>query len=290
MSSHNTTEEFFLKIFKSVILAIMSIALIVTIGSLIYSAFEYLQTPKEPAPAKTAPAETVNLDDFINQIKPQPKKAEESPKSDEEQTPEEQPKQEKPSVKKYLTESQQILICAAKFDAKTNNMNAYNIEVLLNYLARNADSTRFDRGQPWVTDLAKFECSVFANAQIIELKKKNSDLNILDASIYYHIRAWDEIKKRVAQFNKDEEDRINSERAEEESRVFAAKAKALGVLIVAASAFGVFMLLALYLIISAIESNLRRLSDNVEEYKKITTAHLTHPDELHIFSNEIHQE
>lgn len=290
MSSHNTTEEFFLKIFKSVILAIMSLALIVTIGSLIYSAFEYLQTPKEPAPAKTAPTETVNLDKFINQITPQPKKAEEPPKSEEEQTPEEQPKQEKPTVKKYLTESKQILTCASQFDEKTKNIYAYNDEGLRDFLTRNADSTKFDRGQPWVTDLVKFECSVLANAQIVEIKKKNPDLKILDASIFYHMRAWDEIKQRVAEFDKDEEDRINSERREEESRVFAAKAKALGVLIVAASAFGVFMLLALYLIISAIESNLRRISDNVEEYKKITTAHLSHPDEFNNHSNEIHQE
>jgi uncharacterized membrane protein len=45
-------------------------------------------------------------------------------------------------------------------------------------------------------------------------------------------------------------------------------------LIVAAGAFGLFMALALYLIISAIESNLRKINSNIEKLgeDKITAS------------------
>jgi hypothetical protein len=91
-------------------------------------------------------------------------------------------------------------------------------------------------------------------------------------STFYHLAKWDEIKNNIAEFNRNEEERIESERREEEARVFAAKSRAFFILAIAGGAFGIFMLLALYLIFSAIESNLRKISDNIEKFKTDSTS------------------
>lgn len=38
-------------------------------------------------------------------------------------------------------------------------------------------------------------------------------------STFYHLAKWDEIKNNIAEFNRNEEERIESERREEEARV-----------------------------------------------------------------------
>ncbi len=266
MSTDNSTEVFFLKIFKFVILAIMSLALITTIGALIYAAIEYSQKPKEPAPAKTAPAATVNVEDFLKKIQ-QSKKVEPPPKEEPEDAPAEEPKQEKPVEKKYLTEARQLFACTKEFDAKTKQNTSIDEEGARQWLQRNADDRKHDRGQAWVTDSVKFNCAVLSNQQIIEFVKKKPEIKLLMESTFYHLEIWDEIKNNIAEFNQSEQERIESERREEEARVFAAKTRAVFVLAVAGGAFGIFMLLALYLIFSAVESNLRRISESIESFK-----------------------
>ena len=266
MSTDNNTEVFFLKIFKFVILTIMGLALITTIGALIYAAIEYTQKPKEPAPAKTAPAATVNVEDFLKKIQ-QSKKVEAPPKEEPEDPTVEEPKQEKPVEKKYLNEARQLLACAKEFDSKSKQNTSVDEEGIRLWLQRNADDRKHERGQAWVTDSVKFNCAVLSNQQVIEFIKKKPEIKLLMESSSYHIEAWDEIILNIAEFNQNEEARIENERNEEQARVFAAKTRAFFVLAIAGGAFGVFMLLALYLIFSAIESNLRRISESMQSSK-----------------------
>jgi len=266
LNTENTTEIFFLKLFKFVILAIMGLALLTTIGALIYAAIEYSQKPKEPAPAKTAPAETVNIDDFLKKIQ-QVKKVEQPPVEESPEPTAEQPKQEKPAEKKYLNEARQLLACTKEFEVKAKQNSAVDEEGIRQWFQRNAEDRKHERGQAWVTDSVKFNCSVLGNQQIIEFAKKKPEVKLLMESSFYHIEKWDEIKLKIAEFNRSEEERIESERREEEARVFAAKARAFFILAIAGGAFGIFMLLALYLIFSAIESNLRNINENIEKFK-----------------------
>jgi len=266
-TNNNSTEVFFLKLFKFVILTIMGLALLTTIGALIYAAIEYSQKPKEPAPAKTAPAESVNIDDFLKKIQQSKKVETPPPNEDAEDAKPEEPKQEKPSEKKFLNEAKQLLACSKEFDSKTKQNTGVDEEGIRLWFQRNADDHKHERGQAWVTDSVKFNCSVLGNQQIIEFAKKKPEIKLLMESSFYHIEKWDEIKNKIAEFNRNEEERIESERREEEARVFAAKARAIVVLAVAGGAFGLFMLLALYLIFSAIESNLRNINENIEKFK-----------------------
>jgi hypothetical protein len=263
-----TSEEFYLRIFKFIILLAMTIGLLVAIGSLIYSGVQYSQSPKEPAPAKTAPAESVNLKEFIEKATPKkedpPQKPQEEPKDEDQNKP-------KPAIPgKYSDQAKSIIGCANEFfkifgdgigdrtDRVTENFRQF--------LERTASRAR--RGDPWVTDLTKFTCEGLKNADLIALKKKYPNFDAVNDLVSFHIEKWDEIQGRIKQFNDEEQARIADEKSEEEARVMMAKAKALGALMTAAIAFGIFMALALYLIFASIESNLRNINRSIEEFGK----------------------
>jgi hypothetical protein len=271
-----SVEEFFLKIFKFVVLAVMGLAVLVTAGGLLYSAFQYAQSPKEPMPAKTAPAQSVNIDEFLNQLKPKPQS---QPSQREDEKSDEEPSAPvKPAVPKYSEEAKQIFNCAKDSNLKAGRdvPNDRLVDNIREYL--NSNAVRKNRGDAWVSDSAKFTCSVLSNAEVIVLKKKNADLQVLGPAIQFHLQKWDEIQNDIAQFDREEQQRINSEIRDEEIRVMIAKTKAFTALIAAGVAFAIFMALALYLIISAIESNLRNINQSIQSFHKKEDSHTLEDD------------
>lgn len=267
MSSHRTssTEELFLKFFKFTILTVMSLTLLCVAGALIFSAYQYTQSPKAPVPAQKAPTKTVNVDEFLNQLKPDAPK-QEAPTVNQE--PKLEP-QAQPVTVYYKEEAKKILACDVDSNkqAKVPNIEASEerTEALRKELQRIANNKIVDRGQPFVTDLVKVSCAIFLNSQVIEYRKIHRDSDIFPDAINFHIKAWDELKEEAAKFEQDEEDRVKQEEQEEDIRVAQSKEAAKFSLLVAAGAFGLFMALALYLIISAIESNLRKINSSIEK-------------------------
>ena len=280
MSTHetSTTEEIFLKFFKFIILTVMSLTLLCVAGAIVFSIYQYSQSPKAPAPAQKAPVKTVNVDEFLKQLKPEAPK-QEAPIENEEPKVEPQPK---PLSVKYKEEAKKIFGCDVDSNkqAKLSNpdVGEDRIEAFRKELQRIADNKNSDRGQPFVTDLVKVSCAILLHSQVIEYRKAHLDADIFPDSINFYIKAWDTLKEEAAKFEQDEQDRVNQEEREENSRVALSKEAAKFSLLVAAGAFGLFMALALYLIISAIESNLRKINlsiRNLSEEKSSSTTIVT---------------
>ena len=256
----STTEELFLKFFKFIILTVMSLTLICVVVSLIFSVYQYSQSPKVPAPAQKAPIKTVDVDEFLKQLKPDAPKPEATSK-DKEQKVESPPKT---LDIKYKEEAKKIIECDVESHKQAKIVNDEvdkdRIEGFRKELQRIADDKISDRGLPFVTDLVKVSCAIYLNSQVIEYRKANNDADIFSGAINFHIKAWDALKEEAAKFDQDEQDRVKTEEQEENIRVAMSKEAAKISLLVAAGAFGLFMALALYLIISAIESNLRKIN------------------------------
>lgn len=266
------SEEFFLRIFKIIILIVMGVSLIISMGGLIYSAIQYSQSPKDPAPAKTAPRETVDMKEFIEQLKP--KKAQEQPREETEEKKEES-KPEKETPPKYLNEAKKVVDCINQSNKPIGReLTAGQIENLTEAIRQFYESRALAprRGDEWVQDSAKFLCDVYSNEAVAALRKSNPDLGIINSATGYHTRQWDDIQQRIAEFNQEEQQRIRSERMAEMERVLAAKAKALDSLIMVGIAFGIFMALALYLIFASIESNLRNINQSIKDFTKSTES------------------
>ena len=250
----------------------MSLTLLCAVGAIVFAAYQFSQSPKPPTPAQKAPVKAVNVDEFLKQLKTDSPKQEAPAVSDEDKV-EPVPK---PAPVKYKEEAQKIFGCdldsikQAKIAA--TEADEVRVEAFRKELQRIADHKSVDRGQPFVTDLVKLSCAIFLHSQVIDFRKSHHDAEIFADAINFHIKAWDTLKEEAAKFEKDERDRVEQEEQEEALRVALSKESAKFSLLVAAGAFGLFMALALYLIISAIESNLRRINQSIGKLSEIRTA------------------
>lgn len=269
-NKHTTAEELFLRIFKFVILGVMSLTLIVAAGALLFAAYQYSQSPKAPAPAQKSPAKSVNIDDFLKQLKAkEPPKEEpkaEEPKSESEPTV-------KPDPVKYKEEAKKIFGCFRDSNKQVGSTNSDTgddaIEDFRKKFQGVADAKSTDRGQPFATDVVKFTCETLLHPQVIAYRKANKEVDVFYPALNFHIKAWDAIKDQARQFEEKEQDRVKAEEREEEMRVALSKESAKATFLIAAGAFGLFMAIALYLIIAAIESNLRRISASLAESNEL---------------------
>jgi hypothetical protein len=254
-----TTEELFLKIFKFVILALMGLALVASVIALVAGLWFMATTAQEPAPAQAAPEKEVNIEDFIKQLEGDKG----APKEEEKKQSETPP--EKPAPVKYLEEARKIIGCLTESSSKAkidaNPFSDAAIEEFRRDLQRVADSPSASRGQPYVTDAVRVVCAILLHEKVIALRAKNKELRVFIPAINFHMRAWDAIQDEARNFEAAEERRVAGQRRAEELRVEAARSTGKSILLGAAIAFGLFMAIALYLIIAAMESHMRRISD-----------------------------
>ena len=267
-------EELFLKIFKVVILVVMGLGLVLAIGFSLYSASLYFQSPKKPEPVKSAPAEEVSVDEILKQLKP-----DEPAKQDEKQTPSESPKAQAPQALKYLEDVTALYRCSIEFakavGAQVDETDAAaasrTSEEYRSQLETLADANE-RRGDAYVKDTVKFTCAVLKNPQTIALRKDNEVSEVFLNIFNFHLKEWDRIQLDTVKFEREEKMRVARESVQEEARVMDAKIEALKMIAVAGIAFAIFMVIALYLIFAKIETNLRRIANNGQEFFRIALS------------------
>lgn len=252
-------EKTFLGIFRYAVLIGMSLALLGFVILVPMAAYNLLQSPKEITPPQPAPAKSIELEDLKKYLIDQSKKAEESSA----------PKQGAPAESaRTLPYDQQVRAafrCVEDLTTKagiTMDLTAAEtnaqIERIRSEVERAAD--RKDRGEDWVTNMQTFVCKAMNDPALIELRKTGKVEKVFFPTINFHMSAWDALKAEKARFEAKERARFVQETDAEERRVAAAKAKALALGTTAGALFAAFMVLALYLIFSKIERNLRVLT------------------------------
>jgi len=270
-SATERAELLFLRIFKVALVIFMGLALLAALLLLAISLYNLGQSPKEPKPAAPAPKQEVSVDKLLKQLDP-PKQ--ETPKPEEKSPP--QPAG--PSVLKYNEEATKLYRCSLDFSRAVGltveeNDSAAAQEAVkeLRTQIENIADAESTRGEPYAKDSAEFTCAALKAPAIIRLRKEKNVTGIFYKTVNFHLREWDRIQTEAKRFEEAEKKRVAEERAMEELRVAEARAFAITALIAAAGAFGVFMLLALYLILSKIEGNLRPLSSLNETSPKEST-------------------
>ncbi len=256
-------EDFFLKLFKVAILAMMTITILTMFVLLMTAAYESSKRPTEPPPAQKAPQRDVSLEELKKELL--------KDKSAPETTPQRQPKV--PPTLKYLEEVTRVYRCSTEFakkvgaeiDETDNSVIAQRVEELRSQVENLADQedSRSDR---WVKSAVEFTCAALADSSIIAMRKEGKVKAIFFPILNYHLRTWDKIVAEKAAFERAEQERVENEREAEQMRILEAKARAINQLIAAGIAFGVFMALALYLILAKIENNLRDINATIEVF------------------------
>ena len=265
MSTKSTrVEELFLRIFKVSVLLIMGLALISVVVLLLFSTYQFAQSPNEPAPAQSAPVREIQLDGLKNYLIEREKA--ESSRND----PKKQTVQEKPNSLRYLEETTKIFRFAEEFgrlvgvdvDNRSDAEKSQDLERLRLSIERIADASNL-RGEMWVKSMLEFSNKALEDPQLVELRKENKVKTVVYGLMDFHVHAWDAIQSEKRNFEQKEINRVASEHAAEALRVGAAKATAFASLTAAGAIFGGFMLLALYLLAAKIETNLRDINDSI---------------------------
>lgn len=266
-------EELFLRIFKTVILVLMALSLVAIVYFAVTAAFQYGQSPVEPAPAQKAPLKEISIENLKQWLLEQEKRESDQPRPS---TGGEQKK----SVQ-FLEEAVKLYRCSESFGRllgaeivdSNDSVNQKRIDDLRMKLEEFATQKPW-RGEAWVKAAAAFTCKALEDPAIVALKKEEKIKSVFYPVLNFQLLTWDKIQIERIQFEEREERRVATERNLEEIRVATAKAVALTRLISAGIAFGLFMVLALYLLFAKIENNLRDINEAIK------AARPKSPDEI----------
>jgi len=256
-SKINKVEEIYLKVFRVVIIAVMTLTLILSVVMVLKGTSEYFATPSAPEPAKKAPPPNISVDKFLNEIdkKEQPPTPQPQPKP-EENKPEVKDTSLDDMVEKYLAN---LWIYFDQYQKKCSPPNQLEKDAFFKGFPKQIMKGWFQSfGKEFAESQDKFEKAVLSNDRVIKIcVEKQGKAGILFRSLDWHREQWVEELKKAEKFERDEAARVKKFEMQEAARVAMKKAEAFSSLITALSAFGMFMLVALILIFSKIETNLR---------------------------------
>lgn len=258
MTNFEKIELLYLKIFKIVVLVVLTLALVISLVMAVKGAIDYSATPRTPPPAESAPKPNVNIDDFIKQLEPEK----------EEPPPATKPKAEEPPRKNSVLDDMvdnHVLKLWTYFDGYQQSCNAptkVDKETFLNGFPKGIMRGWFQSlGQEFAESQDRFVKSLLGNQKVIQYcREKSGKGQIFFRSLDWHKNQYEKQIRDGKLFERNEAKRIQDFEIAEENRVSAEKEKAIISLITALSAFGIFMCLALLLIFSKIETNLRGFS------------------------------
>lgn len=258
MSTLTKIEETYLKLFKVVLLLILSIALLAAIGLGIKGAVDSMAEPQTVAPPGKAPAPSVNFEEFIKSIEkpdepaavPVPPKEPQAPRA-----PQVDPLDK--MVKKYIENAAVVYEGFQKnclIDKPMSRDEFLSWEGLRIFFRENFE----EFGEPFAQSQDQFIKSIYTDPRVVEICiQKEGKGQLFAGGLEWHDNQWVEVLYAAENYDRQERNRVQSERMLAGMEAEATRALGIQMLWAALISFGVFMSLALLLIFSKIETNLR---------------------------------
>lgn len=273
------TEVFFLKVSKFIIMLVMGITLLLAVIAAAYGIFQFNQSPESPRPANTAELPQVNSEGFLEEYFEQNISDGQGTTEDDITEVELQTDFARAGEgiaageDRYKKPFEQLSFCVQEVitQIQLTEPERFNLQLeeLRPQLERVADYTE-GRGLPYVEDMSDFVCAIMQDPTVIKHYKKEPDdfMDFLFDVLNHHIQEWDDAYAANEAYEQQEQERVIMERDAEFERVAQAKRNAMLALQFGVSSLALFMILALYLIFSSIESNLRNINKNLREVAK----------------------
>lgn len=258
MSTLVKIEETYLKLFKIVLLLILTLALLVALVTVIKGIMDFTAKPEPIAPAQTAPAPKVDVDAFIKALE----KRDQPPAAP--TTPNAPPEAPRANPMDELAASH-LAKAWSYYDAYQKACNVpTKIEqdgFMSSDFPRNSFRNWFRKyGPNFAESQDNFLRVVLANPTVIKICiDKQGRGGVFSGALNWHLEEWADALDDIAEFNKKEESRVLRQYNAEEARIMAKRSEGVYMLWGALISFGVFMSLALLLIFSKIETNLRNV-------------------------------
>lgn len=257
MSAIKKIEEAYLNIFKVVLLLILTVALFAAIGLGIKGWIDSRAEPAPVAPAETAPPPRLNFEEFIKSLEqpeaPAPQPAPAAP--NEPPAPQVDPLEQ--MVDKYINsawEAYNTLQTGCMVENPQDRDDFVGWERFRNFLRRNFENF----GEAFARSQDDFLKAVLPDPRVIEVCiRAEGKGGIFAKSVNWHREQWSAALETADQYNRRELSREQAELTLARMEAVATRALGQQMLWAALISFGVFMSLALLLIFSKIESNLR---------------------------------
>jgi hypothetical protein len=260
MSTLTKIEETYLKLFKVVLLLILSIALLAAIGLGIKGAVDSMAEPQVVAPPSKAPAPSVNFEEFIKSIEkpdepaavPVPPKEPQAPR-----TPQVDPLDK--MVNMYIENAAVVYEGFEKnclIEKPMSRDDFLSWEGLRIFFRKNFE----DFGEPFAQSQDQFIKRIYTDPRVVEICiQKEGKGQLFAGGLEWHLNQWIAVLDAAENFDREARNRVQSERMLAGIEAEATQALGIQMLWAALISFGVFMSLALLLIFSKIETNLREV-------------------------------
>ena len=255
MSALVKIEETYLKLFKIVLLLILTLALLAAIVTVIKGLVDFTAKPEPVEPAQTAPEPKVDVDAFIKALEKRDEPPAPTPAAPAPQAPRAHPMDELAAA--HLAKAW------GYYDAYQKACNVPNkIEqdgFMTSDFPRNSFRNWFRKfGPNFAESQDKFISTVLANPSVIKICiDKQGRGGVFSGALNWHVEEWADAVEAAAKFNREEQNRVVRQERAAEERAMATRMEGVQMLWGALISFGVFMSLALLLIFSKIETNLR---------------------------------
>jgi hypothetical protein len=257
MSLLTKIEDTYLKIFKVVLLLILTLALVASAVILIKGLTDFSAKPLPVEPAKEAPAPKVDVELFIEELKKRDAPAVTNPVNPPAEAPKPNPMDE--LAASHLAKAWSYYDA---FQKACNVSNKIDQDAFMGaeFPRNNFRSWFHQFGPDFAASQDQFLRTVLSNPAVVKICiDKQGRGGVFGGSLKWHHDVWDMQIKEIIKFERAEERRVEMQTAQEQARIAAKRAEGLQMLWGALIAFGVFMSLALLLIFSKIETNLRDL-------------------------------
>lgn len=255
-------EEFYLQIFKFVVLIVLSLALVASGVMAAKGISEFFARPGRPVPARKAPKPSVDTNEFIRSFDVKVKPVDTPVEPAKAAAPNEPAKDHSldDMVDSYLGK---IWVYADAFQKACSMPIQLDEAKFLKALPRNEIKDWFrTSGLEFAESQDKFEKDVLSNDKVIQAGKEQTVMTeMVTRSLWSHRVAWQKSVRDARNFEAEENMRVGAFGAEESARVMIKKLQAAKSLMTALTAFGIFMSLALLLIFTKIETDLKGIKE-----------------------------
>jgi len=261
----------YLKYFKGLVVVVMTLVLFALVAFMVLAAINFTQEPVPPTPAKLAPERKVDFSEFVKYML----EREQQKKNDDDRQKRDKDIQFVPSSSaapavKYLEQATQFYRCTEEFGKKSSDEVAVvSVEEANKRIEGYRQTIESSVGKPflgeaWLVDFLQFSCAALRNPELIALKK---DRKLTSLPVFiFHTSVYAAIQRDKEQFENSEKQRVELETGAEEIRVSLAKARGVFFAMLAGGAFSTLFALALFLILSRIESNLADMAQSLRDW------------------------
>lgn len=270
MSAIKKIEETYLNLFKIVLLLILTVALFAAIGLAIKGWIDSTAEPVRVAPAETAPNPSVDFESFIKSLEQptEPARAPTPAAPRAPAVPQANPLDQ--MVDKYVEGTWLI------YDSFQNDCHIEKLwtkQFFLDWVGlRNFYRSNFDRfGEPFASSQNQFIKTVYTDPRVVKLCiERDGNTEIFGSGLDWHLNQWVASVRAADEYNSRERSREQNEIMQARGEAALTRAFGQRMLWAALISFGVFMCLALLLIFSKIENNLRAIHE--QELKRDPTT------------------